>query len=282
MVRIRRHPLVLYFALAYAITWTLAIPLALSARGLLSVDLPPALHYLTLYGPLVAAVGTEALIRGRPGMMDLLRRVVKVRIGWPWLLLALSPLVLYAVVSVSVRLATGAGVPIAGLGTINFLPPLGLAVLPFWILTAGLGEETGWRGFALPRLQARHSALTASLLLGALWAGWHVPFFFYLPGYVAMGLAGFPGFAMSLVAGAVVLTWIYNSTRGSVFATVLWHGTLNVGMASTAVPDAVAMGMSLLVIAWAIGLVVVLGPARLSRTPKQIIRRPDRSRAAEA
>jgi len=281
MNALRRHPLVLYFALTYAITWALAIPLALSAQGLLGMNLPPALHYLTLYGPLVAAVGTEALTRGRGAVMDLLRRVVKARIGWGWGLLALSPLALYAVVALVVHVATGVRMSIVDLGTINFLPPVGLAVLPFWVLTAGLGEETGWRGFALPRLQARHSALTASLLLGALWAGWHVPFFLYLPGYVAMGLTGFPGFAMSLVAGAVVLTWIYNGTRGSIFAVALWHGTLNVGMASTAVPDAVAMGMSLLVIAWAVGLVVVRGPAWLSRVPKQVVRPPDRSRAAD-
>jgi membrane protease YdiL (CAAX protease family) len=266
-----RHPLITYFALAYGLAWALAVPLALSAQGLLRLRLPRALHYLTLFAPLLAAFATEALTRGRPGLADLIRRMRRWRVGWTWALVALSPLALYGLAAVFAFVRTGGAPGIAALGHVNFLPPLGLAALLFWVFTAGLGEETGWRGFALPRLQARHSALGASVLLGLLWAGWHLPYFFYLPGYVVLGAAGAPGFVMSLLAGAVLLTWVYNGSRGSILAVAVWHGAFNYVTASAAAADLVAMVASIAVMVWAVLIVVLCGPARLSRGEKQAI-----------
>ena len=91
------------------------------------------------------------------------------------------------------------------------------------VLTSGIGEEFGWRGFALHRLQRTHSAVTSSLLVAIAWAGWHLPLFFYIPSYTAMGVRVLPGFFLGLFAGSIVLTWLYNSSGGSVLAAALWH-----------------------------------------------------------
>jgi membrane protease YdiL (CAAX protease family) len=97
---------------------------------------------------------------------------------------------------------------------VNFLPDLGLGAWAVWFATSGCGEELGWRGFALPRLQRTHSALISSVLLAIGWAGWHLPAFFYLPSYTAMGLQILPGFFLGVLAGSIVLTWLYNSSGG--------------------------------------------------------------------
>lgn len=106
----------------------------------------------------------------------------------------------------------------------NLYAALGLAALPLWILTFGIGEETGWRGFALPRLQRGRSALSATIILWVFWALWHLPLFFY--SYEASIL---PGFLIGLLAGAITLTWLYNSTSGTILLVALWHGTFNFG-----------------------------------------------------
>lgn len=82
-------------------------------------------------------------------------------------------------------------------------------------------EEVGWRGFALPRLQARHTAFTATLIVGALWALWHLPIFFWVDN--PMSRYPFVLWFISTVAGAFIYTWLYNSTQGSVAAVALYH-----------------------------------------------------------
>ena len=132
---------------------------------------------------------------------------------------------------------------------------MGLAAWGFWFLTSGVGEELGWRGFALPRLQRTHSAITSTLLLAFCWAGWHLPAFFYVPSYMALGVRILPGFFLGLLAGAIVLTWLYNSSGGSVLAVVLWHASFNFVTAS---PDAGGLApavTSTLVTVWAVVVV---------------------------
>lgn len=92
--------------------------------------------------------------------------------------------------------------------------PAVLANLVFY----GFGEEVGWRGFALPCLQGRSSALRASALLAIGWAGWHLPLFAFSPGLSGMGAGGVAGWLVSLLLGSIVLTWLFNSTGGSIAA----------------------------------------------------------------
>jgi membrane protease YdiL (CAAX protease family) len=147
------------------------------------------------------------------------------------------------------------------------MPNLGIGALFFWILTFGLGEETGWRGFALPRLQRGRSAFSATVILWALWVLWHLPLFFY-----SYDLAVVPGLLFGLLAGAVTLTWLYNSTGGSILVVAVWHGAFNFTTGCTVCKTSVTAAiLSALVMIWAVLVMILFRPAMLSRGGKQAV-----------
>ena len=101
-----------------------------------------------------------------------------------------------------------------------------------WMLTLlvpavayALGEEVGWRGFALPRLQARFAPLPAALILGVVWVAWHVPFYLYRPGMVDTAPGERAAQAVVIVIGGLFLAWLFNSTGGSILLCAVWHFT---------------------------------------------------------
>jgi membrane protease YdiL (CAAX protease family) len=265
----RRKELWAYFALAYGLTWAVHIPLALAAKGLLDLHLPPGLHFLGAAGPISAALIVAAASRGAPGLRELAGRMFRWRIGLRWLLVALlSPLAFFLASAVLARLFTELWPALDRFGHVAEFPHLNwLAGWALWTVAFGFGEETGWRGFALPRLQRDRTARSATLLLGAAWCLWHLPSFFY--NYPGLNLFGVVAFVVSLMSGAVVLTWLYNSTGGSILAAALWHGTFN---AATASGEGL---MPALVSAFVILTAVVIGrwagPENLSLTGKDTI-----------
>jgi membrane protease YdiL (CAAX protease family) len=251
---VKRHPLSTYFLVAYAASWCIAVPLALQAQGVLGTHLPWALHYLTAFGPAAAALITAGILREPIGADRSAERGTARRRAYWWAVGFGSPLALFVVAQFAALMA-GQPVPRwTALGRVNFLPDLGLAAWVLWFVTSGSGEETGWRGFALPRLQRTHSALTSSLLLAIGWAGWHLPAFFYVPSYTAIGLSILPGFLLGVLAGSIVLTWLYNSSRRSILAAVLWHASFNFVTASPNAGGLAAAVASSLVMAWAIAV----------------------------
>lgn len=268
---IKRHPLGAYYVLAYVCSWAIAVPLALRAQGVLAMRLPSALHYLSGLGPAIAALVVTGLIRRMRPVNHQLRQARRFSHSAQWLLIGLfSPLLLFAAARAAARIG-GQPVPAwAALGQINFLPDLGPWAWLLWFISNGWGEELGWRGFALPRLQGKHSALTSSFLLSSAWAGWHLPAFFYVPSYVTLGLRVLPGFFLGILAGAIVLTWLYNSSHGSVLAVVLWHASFNFVSASPNVGGFVAAVTSTLVILWAVAIVWRYQAATLPVAPKWV------------
>ena len=261
-----KRSIVIYFVLAYFLSWCAYVPLALQGQGLLS-GIPNWLHLVAGYGPLMAAVIVTAWTGGGAGLRELFGRLTRWRIGWGWLAAAFSPLAVFGVVVLVMRLVTGTWQAAAGFGQVAELPGLNwLAGWLAWILISGLGEETGWRGFALPRLQARYSARDASFILGLLWAGWHAPAFFY---NYELSLFSVLAFVVGIVAGAMVLTWLYNSTGGSVLATILWHGTYNAVVAGS--EGAVAAAVTAAVILAFVLIVRRYGPETLSPREKQVL-----------
>jgi len=239
--------LILYFVLAYAISWSIGIPLALEHKGLMDPILPDWTHYFVSYGPLLAAVLVTTISEGRSGLKKLGERMIKWRVRPIWWLVAISPLVIGAVVAAAVSFFTGKPVSIATLGEVNFLPPLGIGALALWLLTFGIGEETGWRGYALPHLQKNHSALPATLILAALWALWHLPQYFYL-----FDPAIAIGWLIGLFAGAIVFTWLLNSSNGSILIVAIWHGCFNFMTASNAGNGILAAVVSTVFMVWAV------------------------------
>lgn len=270
---VKEHPIITYFVLAYAISWIIVAPLVASAQGLIDVPIPFSLHYLNDYAPLLAAIITTAISSGRGGLRDFFRRMIKWRVGWGWVLMAaFSPLAVYALAVGITVFVLGDPLPdLSLLGTIAYIPFLGWGAWVFWILTAGFGEEGGWRGYALPKLQSHMSALSATLILTLLWVGWHLPRFLYYGGYMELGFSVLPLVAHGFLALAIVLTWLYNSTRGSILMVALFHGGYNFWAASGGAGGSIGSTIDALFVIWAVALVIVAGPANLSRKEKYVV-----------
>lgn len=263
----KRHVLVAYFILAYTISWAVQIPLALKAQGLSQASIPFSVHYLAGYGPMLSAIIVTWLTGGISGLRELFGRMLKWRVQPVWWLVAISPLALYVIVALVLRLMQGQLLDLSLLGQVDFLPNLGLGALFLWLLTYGIGEEAGWRGFALPRLQKKRSALFATFILWVFWALWHLPAFFYLydPTIVI-------GFLLGVLAGAVVFTWLYNSTGGSILMVTLFHGVFNFTTGCTACKAGMISAIiSTLIMVWAVIVVILFKPTNLSRTEKHVI-----------
>ena len=157
------------------------------------------------------------------------------------------------------------------LGQANYLPYLGIGVLPVWLATYGFGEEIGWRGFALPRLQKTMRVSRATLILGLLWAIWHTPAFFYLDIFERIGFVFLPGFLIGVLFGAVLFTWIYNGSGGSVLMVALWHGLYDLLTASLAAQGLITILMSAGVIVWGLLITNVDRLGNFHRVEKQTL-----------
>lgn len=205
---IARQQLVAFFALAFVFSWYPWI-IAL-ARGQTSGPNP--------LGPLIAALLVAGIAEGRAGMRDLLGRIVRARIGLRWYAVIFGLSVVICALAAAIMAAFGSGVAFPGAAAWREVPERFL----FIFLFIGFGEEPGWRGFALPRLQERRTPLMASLILAPIWALWHLPL---------MGnefpVAIIPAFLISLLGGTLIQTWLFNQTKGSVFAQMLFHATVN-------------------------------------------------------
>jgi membrane protease YdiL (CAAX protease family) len=224
-----RHPLVFYFLIAYAGSWLVWMPLALSEDGtaLLPFSSPllaavfPVAPFL---GPFLSAFVMTGATEGRAGVGRLLRRFVLWRVGLRWYLFALF--VVPALFVLSVILLPGVLASFQGLAPLAPLPLLSLFVYVFF-LGGPLGEEPGWRGFALPRLQTMHGPLVGSLILGPLWGLWHLPLFWFPAWNTPPTILNIVLYVISAIAFTIVMTWVFNNTKGSLLIAVLMHASFN-------------------------------------------------------
>jgi membrane protease YdiL (CAAX protease family) len=164
---VRRQPILTFYLLAFAITWASWLPQAAHTHGLFPFD-SPLFYLLGGVGPLLAAFIVLRLLRGAAGDAELFAPLLRGRVGFGWYLVALVG---------PAMLGLAASGLSGSLGAAREQPGAALALLPVFLrsLLAAVPEEVAWRGFVLPRLQARHSALVASLIIGSLAALWHLP-----------------------------------------------------------------------------------------------------------
>jgi membrane protease YdiL (CAAX protease family) len=237
---VRRFPLVSFFALAYGISWFCWLPYLLSTDGL---GLEPGLTLPSLLGdsqlvgvlpgayagPLGSALIVTALTGGRAGLRRWRRRLLRWKVTWYW----------YAIVLLGVpALLVGGSLTLPGVLGDTHVPGLTIVVayLPMLVLqmlTTGAAEEPGWRDYALPVLQRRRGPALGTLILGVVWAGWHLPLFF-----TAWSLAGrdprtghwwatVGAFVLMAVALSVLITWVFNHTRQSLPIALVLHASNN-------------------------------------------------------
>lgn len=249
-----------FFILAYGLSWLIWAPLWLPALGIAGLPVLPYHHEWGAAGPILAALVMSALTQGPKGPAALLRALVVPRGPWPYLAAAIVlPGGVALLALVIERLFLGGTVPLSALAEPRDFPGLGFAgFLAISILTFGVGEEVGWRGFALPRLQQRLHPILASLVLTLLWALWHWPAFLYRPGYSSMGPGEALGWLVSLFTGAVILTWLFNRTRGSLLAVALFHGLVDVVFTSKAMTGLMSNLAGVLITLVGIGILVLM------------------------
>jgi membrane protease YdiL (CAAX protease family) len=279
----RRHPLVLFFALAYAFSWVVWAPAVFLSRGTSEPQTSSALfHLVGSLGPMISAFVVTALGSGSMGVRELLSRVFRWRVGLGWWgVAAAGTPILFLAAAVISRFLFGGWPDMGEFGRSEEFSFLGL--LPYWLANFvffGFGEEVGWRGFALPRLQTGRSALLAALILSLLWAGWHLPLFSFVMGFESMGFAAVPGWFFFIVTGSVLLSWIYNSTGGSVLIVAIFHGTLDIVINSPSGPQ-LANIMGALVTIWGLAVLAWAGPRNLCRRCRKQ-EAPDLSAMGEA
>ena len=182
---------------------------------------------LALFGPALAAVLVTSVADGRRGVADLLRRITIWRVGLVWYVLAIGVPVCVAVVAqVTHALLVGGQIGMR----ISTPPPL-MVVLALLVI----GEEIGWRGFALPRLQDRFTSLTASLILGSLWACWHLANA-TIPGLESYW-SNFPSFLFFVLGQTIFFTWMWNRTAGSLLLMWILHAAVNTSVSLFFVGD---------------------------------------------
>ena len=252
---IKRHPLVTFVGLTFVLSWW-AWPLY--TAGSLPVPIFAA-------GPFVAALIVIGLTDGRAAVGDLFRRMARWRVGLRWYAAALAVPVALTATAAALTIARGGSLqwPTAGVDWIGLMLPFAVNLLiPGF---GGAWEEPGWRGYLLPQLQARRSALAASLIIALIGIAWHLPLFL-------VGEIQWPD-VISMVGGYIVYAWMYNRSGGSILLLMIAHAannTISGGLVSQmfAGADKLQQGWSLAVV-WmvAAAVVVLLTGPNLGRRP---------------
>ena len=214
----------------------------------------------SVIGPTLAAFLMTAITEGKPGVKALWRRFWNRNLSIKWLLVTLLGFeVLRLVTNLAVRTISGQSYPMVDKSnTFWMIIPLFLATF----ITSGMGEEFGWRGYVLPRFQAKWNALVSSIILGLLWAAWHIPAFI-IPNISPLYQRNFLEWVPGILLSSVLYTWIFNNTKGSVLAAALFHAAWNSSV--VVLPDSsfwYFYGIFLLVV---ILIVIVFGPKNFVR-----------------
>ena len=220
----------------------------------------------TLIGPTLAAFLMTAITEGRPGVKALWRRFWNRNLNIKWLLVTLLGYeVLRLVTTLAFRMIDGQPYPIVD--TSN----------PFWMIipsflasfiATGMAEEFGWRGYVLPRFQAKWNALTSSIILGLIWAAWHIPAIINPNFSSPLYQRNFWEFVAGILIGSVLYTWIFNNTKGSVLAAALFHASYNTTVVGLPTDASLWYFYGLLLVVVII-IVIIYGPKNLVRQKRE-------------
>jgi hypothetical protein len=265
---VKKYPAISLLVLSLVLGLT---PVLLVLTGVL----PAGFMQLGAISGSLAGIILVAIEGRKGGLRELLRRALIWRVGIRWWAIALFIFVPLIVVALYLfRVFGGPAVDWSGLA------PLGGAVqlLIFLTIFAGFGEEFGWRGFLLPRMQARHNALVSTLIVSAVWALWHIVLFFvegtgqYIWAQEVGFITAYLTYAVALIGWSIIYTWVFNNTKGSVLLAAVVHGAGNTwaGYLDNYRGNFGNMGAFAVVLV-VVGVIIVVrvGPEHLSRRHKR-------------
>ncbi|MGE5175115.1 MAG: CPBP family intramembrane glutamic endopeptidase [Hyphomicrobiales bacterium] len=223
-----RAQLIRFFALTL-IAWTVWGPQAAHRLGLLGWTVPPQspLNLITVWAPGLAAMGVAWRVARKQGVSDLWVRLRLWRVPAPWYVFALCFEPLRWLLALAIDRLTGQSYPLGGIPIVRALGPAAAAMAPVALLLTlpnALGEELGWRAFALPRLMRARGPLVASVILGLFWGLWHVPMWIAFrsaePSLLPIALL-----VASMVPFTVLFTWLWLRTGGSLLLVCFFHAS---------------------------------------------------------
>jgi len=275
---VEKYALLIFVVLVYGLTWPFFIVEVLASRNMLSSEPPVALMILQGFMPGLAAVIVTGLTRGRAGIRALFQKVLIARVGFQWYVFAIF---IMGAISVSAILlanwiGTSPSIPLVSTRMPPASGPVGLLlnVVMLFIFSALFNsEELGWRGFALPRLQAKYNALMSSLILSIPWLFFHLPLFFRLGSSQAD--SSFISYAIQMMANTVLFTWMYNHTRGSILLPWILHASMNTwtqifSINSEATSPVLGWMLTGVFVLAAIAVTFVSGAENLARTNQRV------------
>lgn len=225
---IRTHSLMVFFILTFILSWSIWIPMAMDHYGIFPVKMDPGFvmifRLFGTLGPAVSAIMISLIIGGKSSVNDLLGQIGKWRVHWKWY--AAAALVFPALLLIA------AGIYCLSPGTqplpVQEVTAGSLIVIMIVMTISVLGEEIGWRGFALPKLQQRWTAFNSSIILGTIWTAWHLPFWMVLGELETFGWTYWLMSWAFVVGGSIYITWFMNNTGNSLLMVVLFHWCYNV------------------------------------------------------
>jgi uncharacterized protein len=257
--------LLTYFGLAYLISWIIWLPLYGHIFGLNNLPALPYQHAIGALGPLIAALITTFIFLEKDGIKKLLATFLQIK---PLIYLAvalLSPFLLVFIASLISYFINKTPINFSALVTAKEFPQSNFITFFIYnLLFFGFGEEVGWRGFALPRLQNKMNAFFASIVLTLFWALWHLPLFFYRDGFTTMSTAGIFGWVFSLLTGSILLTWLYNSSKGSILMCAVFHTTIDIAFTADFADKNIASYLGVLITVWGILTIIIFKPKKLA------------------
>ena len=221
---LKENPVPAFFVLTFLIAWSLWLPL-----GFLVPD-NPLLSLPGAWAPTISAIILTGLAEGRSGVRKFLSKLLLWRVGFRWYLVVLFGVAAIAYLAIGVGVSLGFPVPALSLPNglpremlIGFLPVIFLINI---FMGGPLAEDIGWRGYILPKMREGMTALNASLLIGVIWAIWHLPYFIFPAWRNAVGNIPFLWFALLTTSWSVLFAWVFVNTE-SILMPVLFHAAIN-------------------------------------------------------
>jgi len=220
----KNYPVPAFFISTFIIAWSIWLPLGFFAPDLILLTLPGA------WAPTISALILVGLSGEHGGIRSFLRKVFHWRVGFRWYLITLFGIAAIAYLAIGIGTLFGVAAPAISLPAglphemlIGFLPIFFLINI---FVGGPLAEDIGWRGYILPKLREQMTALNASLLIGIIWAIWHLPYFIFPQWNSAVGNIPFLWFTLLTLSWSVLFAWVYVNTE-SILMPVLFHAAIN-------------------------------------------------------
>jgi len=222
---IKRNPLISMYVIMFTLAWSVMIPQSLNSQGILSTPIPEFLEILIGWSPAIASILVTAVVAGRVGVHELLRRFLIWRVGFRWYFVGLFLLAFIILGGIGLHMVFGGAMPVIPAADSPLWQTALIFIVMILILSLFNTEEIAWRGFALPHLQVRYGAMVATLLIAIPEVILHLPLFWIKDSFIrSVGVDWFSAFSVAAVS---IYVYVFNKTKGSLVIVTLLHASQN-------------------------------------------------------